>query len=328
MSQNKVLDGLFGVCVGDALGLPVEFQPREERDKDPVKEMRGYGMFFQPAGTWSDDSSLTFCLAESLCKQSSIGYTAILKDIAVNFVKWYDQGYWTASEKLPYIKVTEKRIDIGEIVKKAILALKNGATPEEAGLTSRTENGNGSLMRILPMVFYTKDMPVRERFEKVRYVSSITHAHIESVISCQIYNEVLKNILEGDDIRTAYDKMKPVVQDYYKKQGQEHELETFDRISEQDISKIPKDKIFSRSYVLDSLEAALWCNLNHDNYKDTVIEAVNLGWDTDTNGAITGGIAGLYYGFENIPQEWVYQIARKKDIEDLAERLNNATKDI
>lgn len=310
MSNNKVLDGLFGVCVGDALGLPVEFESREIRDIDPVTSMRGYGTFNQPPGTWTDDSSLTFCLAESLCH----GYD--IEDIGDKFCKWLIEGYWT-----PY----GGAFDVGGATNRSIMRLRKGVSPLESGAKSQMENGNGSLMRILPLVFYTKNLDLRQRFRIVKEVSSITHAHSQSVISCQIYIEVLKQILDGSDIRTAYENMKPVVREYYR--GQKQALEPFDRILEQDITQNPRDKISSSTYVIHSLEAALWCSLNHTNYKDTVLAAVNLGDDTDSIGAIAGGIAGLAYGYEAIPQEWIWQIARKQDIKDLARRLHDAFED-
>lgn len=305
MSKNKILDGLLGVCVGDALGVPVEFEGRDYLDVNPVMGMQGYGTWNQPPGTWSDDSSLTFCLAESLCE----GYN--LKDIGDKFCKWLYEGYWTADGRV---------FDVGGTTKRAIQRIKAGISPLQSGGTSQTENGNGSLMRILPIVYYTKRMDLAERCKIVQEVSSITHAHSQSVISCQIYIEVLVNILQGTNIYTAYENMKPSIRAFY--QDQDEELEPFDRILEKDIFQIPRDKISSKTYVIDSLEAALWCNLKHTNYTDTVLEAINLGGDTDTIGAIAGGIAGIYYGFENIPSEWLSRIARKQDIKTLAERLN------
>lgn len=305
MSKNKILDGLLGVCVGDALGVPVEFEGRDYLDLNPVIGMQGYGTWNQPPGTWSDDSSLTFCLAESLCE----GYN--LKDIGDKFCKWLYEGYWTADGKV---------FDVGGTTKRAIQRIKAGISSLQSGGTSQTENGNGSLMRILPIVYYTQSMDLAKRCKIVQEVSSITHAHSQSVIACQIYIEVLVNILQGTNIYTAYENMKPSIREFY--QDQEEELEPFDRILEKDIFQIPRDKISSKTYVISSLEAALWCSLKHTNYTDTVLEAINLGGDTDTIGAIAGGIAGICYGFENIPSEWLSQIARKQDIKALAERLN------
>ena len=140
MTSNKVLDGLFGLCIGDALGVPVEFTSRDDLKEHPVADMIGYGMYNQPPGTWSDDSSLAFCLAESLCN----GYD--LNDIASKFVAWYYDNHWT-----PHGEV----FDVGNATSEAIERLKIGVAPQKAGSCSEYSNGNGSLMRILPLVFVT-----------------------------------------------------------------------------------------------------------------------------------------------------------------------------
>ncbi len=309
MGENKVLDGLFGLCIGDALGVPVEFVSREYLKTNPVKGMIGYGTHNQPPGTWSDDSSLTFCLAESLCN----GYN--LRDIANKFCRWLYEGYWT-----PYNKV----FDVGSTTKIAISAIKKGVNPIEAGGKSEYDNGNGSLMRILPLAFYIKDMKINKRFKIIHEVSSITHSHIRSLIACGIYIEILINILKGNNLRSSYEDMKKTILNFYKKQ--QNELRHFKRILKQDISEIPEYKIKSRGYAIDTLEAALWCCLNNDSYKKTVLATVNLGGDTDTIGAVAGGLAGLYYGFKNIPKEWINVVARKEDIIELANKLNNSLK--
>lgn len=97
----------------------------------------------------------------------------------------------------------------------------------------------------------------------------------------------------------------------------------FDRLLKHNIYELTEEKVYSSGYVLHTLEASIWCLLTTVNYKDTVLKAVNLGEDTDTTGAVTGGLAGLLYGLDSIPQNWIKQIARNEDIEDLAERLGN-----
>ena len=102
------------------------------------------------------------------------------------------------------------------------------------------------------------------------------------------------------------------------------QISYFDRLLLGNIADLSEDDIFSDGYVLHTLEASIWCLMTTDNFKDAVLKAVNLGEDTDTTGAVTGGLAGLYYGFESIPQEWIKQLARFEDIEDLAQQLGKS----
>lgn len=127
--NNQVLSGLMGVCVGDALGVPVEFTSRVERTALPVTSMQGYGTWDQPPGTWSDDSSLTLCLAESLCNGFS------LHAIAKSFWQWYHESYWTARGEV---------FDVGNTTFLAIVNWKQGASPVDAGGKTENSNGNGS----------------------------------------------------------------------------------------------------------------------------------------------------------------------------------------
>ena len=136
---------LLGLAVGDALGVPVEFQPRTARRQDPVTGMRAYGTYRQPAGTWSDDSSLTFCLAETLARPGGRNGEPDLADFARRSINWLYQSYWTA---------TGETFDVGNATRAAIDRLQRGTTPTAAGPRSEFDNGNGALMRILPLVFH------------------------------------------------------------------------------------------------------------------------------------------------------------------------------
>ncbi|WP_343704917.1 ADP-ribosylglycohydrolase family protein [Flavobacterium sp.] len=307
--KNIVESGLFGLAVGDALGVPVEFQSRAYLKQNPVTEMFGFGTHHQPIGTWSDDSSLAFCLAESLCS----GYD--LTDIAKNFVKWYSADLWT-----PHGKV----FDIGIATRNAILNIGKGHQPDLCGGFSEGDNGNGSLMRILPLVFYLqKEKDLEVIYKKVKEVSSITHAHFRSVFACFIYVMYCLEILKDKDKFEAYKEMQIVVVKFLEsKEFNPIEIGLFERILKNDISAYPENEIHSSGYVLHSLEASFWCFLNSDSYEETVLKAVNLGEDTDTTGAIAGGLAGIYYGIENIPQKWIDNLVRSNDIKDLAERLS------
>jgi len=302
-----ILSSTFGVAVGDALGVPVEFTRREVLKQNPVTDMRGFGTYHLPPGTWSDDSALTFCLAESLCTGFDIDQ---IGDI---FVKWYYKDYWTATGHV---------FDIGVGTRQALYKIKNGAKAVQAGGTTEDSNGNGSLMRILPLIFYSKDKPISERYELTKQVSSVTHGHIRSVMACFYYLEFAKHLIEGKDKFEIYKDLQKSMPQFFTEVGiDQTEIAHFDRILNQDISKLAEDDIQSGGYVIDTLEASLWCLLTTNDYPSAVLKAVNLGRDTDTTAAVTGGLAGLCYGFEAIPSKWVNAVARKGDIEELVERF-------
>lgn len=306
-SEIKIKSALFGVAVGDALGVPVEFKSRETIRKNPVTDMIGFGTYNLPAGTWSDDSSLTFCLAEALTQDFDLNV------IGQNFVKWYHENYWT-----PHGHV----FDIGIATRQAISRLAKGEKPELAGGFNETDNGNGSLMRILPLLFYILDRPINERYDITKKVSSITHGHIRSVIACFYYLEFARQIIKGKDKFEIYRKVQTEISNHLTSLSiNPTEITNFDRLLIGDIHKLDESEIQSSGYVLHTLEASIWCLLTTNNYKEAVLKAVNLGNDTDTTGAVTGGLAGLIYGFENIPKNWIEQIARKDDIENLSKRL-------
>lgn len=316
MKSKLIHSALFGLAVGDALGVPVEFRNREYLKENTVTDMLVYGTHNQPAGTWSDDSSLTFCLAETIAEDYN------LKELATKFISWYEYGYWT-----PHGEV----FDVGVATSKAIYRLEQGINPFMAGGTDESDNGNGSLMRILPLLLYIKDMKIENRFRYVSDVSSLTHRHIRSVLGCFIYIEFALQLLKGLDKFEAFLQTKDTINDFLNNNAicSDNEINKYHRIlmnpiGDYEIKPIyeyTEDEIASSGYVVHSLEAALWCLFKENNFEKTVLRAVNLGSDTDTTAAIAGGLAGLLYGFDAIPQKWIDQLARKDDIFDLCDRL-------
>lgn len=304
---QQIKSALFGVAVGDALGVPVEFKSRQTISKNPVTHMIGYGTYNLPAGTWSDDSSLAFCLAEALTEKFD------LNTIGQNFVKWYQENFWTPRGKV---------FDIGIATRQAISRLTQGERPDLAGGFDESSNGNGSLMRILPLLFYIQDKPINERFEITKQVSSITHGHIRSVIACFYYLEFARQLIAEKDKFEVYKNLQTEITNHLTALSiNPTEIELFDRLLKQNIHELTAENIYSSGYVLHTLEASIWCLMTTDNYKDAVLKAVNLGEDTDTTGAVTGGLAGLLYSLDDIPTNWIKQIARNYEIENLAERL-------
>jgi ADP-ribosyl-[dinitrogen reductase] hydrolase len=307
--RNIYKDILFGVAIGDALGVPVEFKSRDTISQKPVTDMTGFGTYNLPAGTFSDDSSLAFCLAEALTQEFNLNV------IADNFVAWLNHNYWTPRGKV---------FDVGIATSQAIKRLQKGCSPELAGGIDVSENGNGSLMRILPLLVCIKDKDLAVRYQITKQVSSITHGHIRSVIACFYYLEFARQIITGTDKFQIYRNLQNEIPDFLNSLSiNPQEIRLFDRLLKGSIYELTDNEIFSSGYVLHTLEASIWCLLTTHNYENATLKAVNLGEDTDTTGAVTGGLAGLLYGFHTIPKSWLQQIARKKDIEDLADRLQD-----
>ena len=303
-----IKNALLGLAVGDALGVPVEFQSRDTLEKFPVTHMREFGTHGQPAGTWSDDSSLTFCLAETLVK----GYD--LQDLANRFVNWRYHGYWTAHGKV---------FDVGNATHTAIYYLSQGAPPTTAGGNEEDSNGNGSLMRMLPLLFYIKDLDIHDRYCHVRDVSSLTHRHIRSIFCCFIYLEIALLIMNGEPPKDAYLTAITAVHKYFKENNLPDEKEQgilAPTLSGSLVDK-PISEIHGTGYVVRTLEAAIWILIHTKTYAEAVLTAVNLGNDTDTTAAVTGGLAGMHYGWEEIPAEWLNILAGKDRIEELITNL-------
>lgn len=305
---------LLGTAIGDALGVPVEFEHRQELEKNPVVGMREYGTHNQPKGTWSDDSSLALCLAESLCN----GYN--LNDIADKFIRWYYDGYCT-----PYGRV----FDVGVTTARAISYLQSGCKPELAGMDRERDNGNGSLMRILPLVPYIINMEEEDRFRIIGEVSSLTHRHPRSILACISLCEFAIQYINLQSIEKAYQTMQQTMLQLLKKEmfiEEDIPFKRFVGLSYEEFKTIALKDIHSTEYVIDTLEASLWCIFNTTSYKDAVLKAVNLGDDANTVGAITGGLAGIIYGYDTIPPEWLEVLAKKDDIIELADKLDSIMK--
>ena len=202
--------------------------------------------------------------------------------------------------------------------------MTKGVQPEFAGGYDALSNGNGSLMRISPLLFYLLDKPVDERYEITKRVSSITHGHIRSVIACFYYLEFARKLIARKDKFEAYKNLQNKITAFLVSLPvSPAEIALFDRLLKHNIYEQREENIQSSGYVLHTLEASIWCLLTTENYSDAVLKAVNLGEDTDTTGAVTGALAGLLYGVDSIPERWIKQIARSNDIDNLAERLGN-----
>ena len=305
--MSKIKDGVFGHAIGDAMGVPVEFCIREKLLAHPVTKMIGYGSHDVPAGTWSDDTSMEIATMDSMINQ---GGRINCEDIMMNFYYWLKDAKYT-----PYGEV----FDAGRTCIKSTINFSKGYDISECGQKDEYSNGNGSLMRILPIAYYCYYNKLKEEeiFEVVKNVSSLTHAHEISVLGCYIYVNYIIKLLEGKDKFESYNLIKLI--DY--SMFTEESLEVYKRVLKEDIEKYSIDEIKSGGYVVDTLEASFWILLNASSFKEAIIGAINLGNDTDTIAAITGSMAGILYGYNSIPQEWLDKLAKRDYIEDLCDKL-------
>lgn len=270
--MRTIKDAVYGLAVGDALGLPVQFKAR---DSYKLEDMIGYGTFGLPAGSWSDDTSLTLATCASIKRSSKID----IVDIRKCFEDWYYRGKFT-----PF----GKAYDIGRTCSAAIDTGK--------GLDDEWSNGNGSLMRIIPLAFIPNVTD-----EQVANVSAITHAHPRTMHGCVLYIKIAKGLLEGRSLKEC-------ITEYV---GEESEYARVRHIEERS-----REEIASSGYVVDTFEAAMWCLLTTGSYKECLLKATNLGDDTDTVGAVAGGLAGIIYGIDGIPKEWIEKLQAKNIMDE------------
>ena len=294
--ESKIISGILGHAVGDALGVPVEFMTREELKKNPVLDMIGYGTYNQPKGTWSDDTTMTLCLMDSL------SYGIDYNDLMNRFRNWLENGAYT-----PY----NEAFDIGNATQRAIVRYIDGNEPLQCGGNSTGDNGNGALMRILPLSFYLKDYGLKESAEIIKKISGLTHNHDRSHIACLIFVLIGIGVIKGYNLKKSIHDSLSKAKEVYSDNG---ELLKYERLYYDNFFDLNEEEINSTGYVVDTLEAVIWCLGNTKSYKEAVLKAVNLGDDTDTVAAITGGVAGIYYGYDDIPNGWVNDLAKKEYI--------------
>jgi len=319
------MDGLWGLMVGDALGVPAEFKSREMLRKNPVTEMTGFGTHDQEAGTWSDDTSMTLAAMDSLCK--GLDYE--------NMMKRFKDWLWHNKEYTPHGEV----FDVGGVCRRAIKNYTMGFDVLECGIDGENSNGNGSLMRILPAVlFVLKNRKTidEEALVVIHNVSRLTHSHPISLTGCGIYAFLVEELLKADPGSEVCTVLQRGIdrafftyengEDAYlaaslRQYRRMEELEEFKALEEKDVR--------STGFVVHTLEAAVWCLLTTNAFKECVLKAVNLGGDTDTVAAVAGSLAGLVYGRneeDGIPQEWMKKLSRFEWLEGKVEKFERSLK--
>jgi ADP-ribosyl-[dinitrogen reductase] hydrolase len=293
---------LLGLAVGDAVGTSVEFQARYSFPE--VTDMTGGGPFNLDKGKWTDDTSMAICLAESLIECTE--FDAV--DQLTRYCDWRDNGVNSA---------TDICFDIGNTTWWGLTNFRETGDPYSSK-SGDNDAGNGSIMRLAPIAIKYYDSP------DVLYTHAInssrtTHGAQECLDACVILADIIARLVSGMSKYSALE--------YNYNSDRLHEVVASPKLRElMKLGFLDKsyEEIKGTGYVVDSLEASIWCFMHTNSFEAAILKAVNLGDDADTTAAITGQIAGAYYGMERIPEHWLAPLYRKDDIEELAAKLMDA----
>lgn len=302
MVKSTMKEVVYGFVLGDALGVPYEF---ERRGTFEAKGMTGYGMFNQPKGTWSDDTSLMLCLMENLSEGGNYN------DLMDKFSN-YRKGYMTPFNNM---------FDIGIATNAGIdKYVKFGKEPIECGWVSEDSNGNGSLMRVLPLVYSLNEKEFKEVFEEVKNVSSLTHRHPRSILGCLIYVLLMMELMNKVSIETALSTVK---QDLESKLDKEYlkELDHYKELFEPKFKENEESKVDSSGYVVSTLLASVWSVMNTNTLSESILKSVNLGKDTDTVGAVTGSLSAMMYGMDEQSLKWLDEVQNRELLDNKLEEF-------
>ena len=290
--KDRLLGSFLGLAIGDAVGTTVEFRARDTFE--PVTDMVGKGPFNLPAGYFTDDTSMALCLAESLIEYPLLDRN----DLLSRFSKWYREGVNSP---------TGRCFDIGTTTRSAIVDWEK--TGNVLNNTGPWDAGNGSIMRLAPAVIkYHND---RDRAIATAIMQGeTTHGSVEACDSCDLLARVLLTAYVTDDKNAV---LNVDAQDGWA-DSVKNILKTLD---------VSRDEVKSSGYVIHTLHAALWCFKNTDNFRDAILLATNLGEDADTVAAVTGQIAGAFYGISGIPIMWLDKLYETGRFIELVDELIN-----
>ena len=301
-----VRDGIIGLAVGEAMGVPTESNKREDLLEKPVVKMIPKISNGIPKGAWSDGTSLAIATMDAI-STSGLNYTAM----ADNYVRWFTTNKFCSTNESFSIENTT--------LKSLVRYTQHMDEAYECGSDDYFDNGNGSLARVLPIAYYFtahKDTD-KKIYEVVKKTSSITHSHEVSVLGCYIFVRLLMNLLKGNNKYSALNQVKRLDYSMFSKEA----LDEYKRILVADIAEFEIEEIKTSSFVVDTLEAAIWCFLKSESYKECVIATTNIGGDTDTIGAIAGALAGIFYGYTNIPKSYLEDLRKKDYLIELCEKF-------
>ena len=308
---------LIGQAVGDALGVPVEFLSRETVRAIDLRDMLGCDTpkSFEsrwgdriPAGAWSDDTSMAVAAMASIVNNSG---RIDPEDIMTQFSRWWHSGLYCA---------VRHPFGLGSTVRIALQNFVDGYPAAKCGASERQNNGNGALMRIHPFSLYCifKRLSIPETIQTIDIASGITHGHEISKISCVVFTLFLGELLTGKPVADAWENVRRF--DYSRYYGSEA-VEAHARLFADDFVDTAESAIGETGYVVDTLMTAVYSMLTCVDYEGSVLRAIGMGYDTDTAGAVTGALAGAYYGIEAIPQRWLTPLKKLAELTKLADNF-------
>ncbi len=301
-TYNKLQGGLYGLLIGDALGVPYEFHLAEEIPSYNDIEMIPPSGFHRAhrgiePGTWSDDGAQALCLLDSIITCGKF----CLKDFSDKLLFWYQEGMWAVDGVV---------FDIGIQTGEALMAYKSGMASEKCGIIRPDGKGNGALMRVLPLALWHTGTD-KELVMDAHSQCLITHGNICNQVCCGLYCLVARFLLNSLEFSKALEHAIQVLQSIYKEMPEyEQELEWSVRPDEPWVGN-------GSGYVVDCLRSAFMIMKRAGNYEEAVKQAIMLGDDTDTTACVTGGLAGILFGFENIPSRWYHSLRGKEEVEKL-----------
>ncbi len=311
--QDRIAGGLYGLLIGDALGVPDEFYEAEKLPPCDEIEMippAGFRKTYEnvAAGTWSDDGAQALCLFQSLLDQNVF----CLEDFSDRVLSWYENGVWAVGGEV---------FDVGIQTAYALRGYKNGLLPEECGMLNPDGKGNGALMRVLPLVLWhsvhgspDKEQRTKGLVEDAHRQCLITHGHVCNQVCCALYCLAAQELMEGLEAHEAIEAGLGALRRSYR------DLPEYEQELEWSIRPDQTWEGTGTGYVVDCLRSAFMIFLQASDYEDGVKRAVLLGNDTDTTACVAGGLLGIRYGVQGIPDRWMSMLREREKADELLKR--------
>lgn len=315
MSESRVMDGrryytalsgIYGLLIGDALGVPYEFHKAfqipvyDKIEMVPPPDFQRSHVQIAP-GTWSDDGAQALCLLDSLIACN--GFSLI--DFSNRLIAWYQDGYWAVDNNV---------FDVGVQTSESLNAYRMGMSPEECGILRPNGKGNGALMRVLPLALWSQGTD-KELVLDAHSQCKITHGHLCNQVCCALYCLTARYLIVQFDFQTAVKHATQVLRTIYS------EMPAYEEELEWSIRPDEEWRGDGSGYVVDCLRSAFMILGQTNTYEAAVKNSIMLGDDTDTTACVTGGLAGILYGLENIPKRWRDVLRGKEQIEALLMRI-------